>query len=52
MKYKCNDCKYKFSPKTDRTPNRCPFCSSHSIQPEETAQELINSVGKRQIPDQ
>ncbi|MBU2561698.1 MAG: hypothetical protein KKD17_05345 [Nanoarchaeota archaeon] len=51
MKYRCLDCGYKFQPKTTRQPNRCPFCSSPSIRPAETAQDLLNSVGKRQIPE-
>ncbi|MFC1740917.1 hypothetical protein ACFL3V_00070 [Nanoarchaeota archaeon] len=51
MKYRCLGCGYKFRPKTERTPNRCPFCSSSEIKRDENAQDLLNSVGKRQIPD-
>ncbi|MBW2972517.1 hypothetical protein KY359_05770 [Candidatus Woesearchaeota archaeon] len=50
-KYRCLDCGYKFQPKTEREPNRCPFCSSPSIKINESAQDIINAVGKRQIPD-
>jgi predicted Zn-ribbon and HTH transcriptional regulator len=50
--YRCTACGYKFQPKTERLPNRCPFCSSPEIKLNETAQDLLNSVGKRQIPDQ
>ncbi|MBW2997100.1 hypothetical protein KY349_02030 [Candidatus Woesearchaeota archaeon] len=53
MNYRCTACGYKFRPKTERLPNRCPFCSSPEIQQNETAQDLLDSVGqKRQIPDQ
>ena len=51
MSYRCTACGYKFVPKTNRIPNRCPFCSSPDIKPNETAQDILNDVGKRQIPD-
>ncbi len=51
MKFRCLDCRYKFSPKTERLPNRCPFCGSSSIKKDETAQDVLDEVGHRQIPD-
>lgn len=51
MKYRCLNCGYKFKPKTERAPNRCPFCSSPQIKRDESAQDIINTVGKRQIPE-
>lgn len=51
MKYRCTNCGYKFAPKSDRPPNRCPFCSSPEIRIDESAQDILNEVGKRQIPD-
>jgi DNA-directed RNA polymerase subunit RPC12/RpoP len=50
MKYRCANCNYRFSPKTDKVPNRCPYCSSPGIMMEETASSLLRSSGKRQIP--
>jgi predicted Zn-ribbon and HTH transcriptional regulator len=51
MKYRCTGCGYKFQPKTERTPNRCPNCSSPEIKRDETAQDILNDVGKRIIPE-
>ena len=51
MNYRCLGCGYKFTPKTERIPNRCPHCSSPDIKRAETAQDIIDSVGKRLIPD-
>ena len=52
MNYRCTACGYKFKPKTERIPSRCPFCSSQEIRQNETAQDLLDSVGqRRQIPD-
>ncbi|NQU78289.1 hypothetical protein HQ545_00820 [Candidatus Woesearchaeota archaeon] len=49
--YRCLSCGYKFKPKTDRSPNRCPYCSSPDIKIDESAQDLLDSVGKKLIPD-
>jgi predicted Zn-ribbon and HTH transcriptional regulator len=51
MRYRCTSCGYKFVPKTSKTPNRCPFCSSFTVKQEESAQDILNEVGKRQIPE-
>ncbi|MFH1063910.1 MAG: hypothetical protein V1729_02420 [Candidatus Woesearchaeota archaeon] len=52
MKYRCTNCGYKFQPKTNRVPNSCPFCSSGFIQKNESAQDLIDSIGNKLIPEQ
>lgn len=51
MKFECISCKYKFVPKTERVPKRCPFCSSPELREAESAQDLLDSVtGDRLIP--
>jgi len=31
VKYRCGKCNYRFLPKGDTVPRRCPYCSSENI---------------------
>lgn len=41
-KYRCGSCNYVFIPKGDRTPKRCPYCSSNKVMVD--ARDLVKEI--------
>jgi len=42
-KYLCTNCNYRFD---STNPSECPYCSHNSIEPEKSAEELLDEVTK------
>ena len=42
VKYRCGACNYRFVPKGDRKPNKCPYCSADNIMVD--ARDLIREI--------
>jgi DNA-directed RNA polymerase subunit RPC12/RpoP len=41
-KYRCGSCNYRFVPKGDREPRRCPYCSASNVMID--ARDLVKEV--------
>ena len=47
LKLYCTSCNYQFVPKTDKTPNRCPYCDKlGTIEKANQMQDLIDEVSR------
>lgn len=45
----CTSCNYQFVPKTEKTPNRCPYCDKvGTIEKVAQMQDLIDEVGRQE----
>ncbi|MBT7902535.1 hypothetical protein HN587_01640 [Candidatus Woesearchaeota archaeon] len=43
--YRCMKCNYRFVPKTDAEPRRCPYCSTQgTLRTESTATQILRDV--------
>ena len=46
VQYRCMKCNYRFQPKTDKEPTRCPYCGTEeSLRLEESAEDLVRKAG-------
>ena len=46
----CTSCNYQFVPKTDKTPNRCPYCDKlGTIEKASQMQDLIDDVSRETV---
>ncbi|MFC1753307.1 hypothetical protein ACFL96_07940 [Thermoproteota archaeon] len=41
QKYRCGNCNYKFVPKAERAPSRCPYCGKDKLLVEEGVNEML-----------
>lgn len=45
LRYECSNCKYKFTPKTNKIPKACPYCSQvGTVSPVKGMQELLDET--------
>ena len=45
----CTSCNYQFVPKTDKMPNRCPYCDKiGTVEKVAQMQDLIDEVGRNE----
>lgn len=48
MKLYCTSCNYQFEPKTEKVPNRCPYCNKvGSIEKASQMQDFIDEVSRQ-----
>lgn len=48
QKYECTNCSYKFVPKTDRIPKKCPYCGTPGIRPAAKAQDIVTAAIRKE----
>lgn len=47
MKLYCTSCNYQFVPKTDKLPDKCPYCDrAGTLEKATQAQDLIDEVSR------
>jgi len=47
--FQCNNCKYRFELKGERTPRNCPYCGKiGTVVRERSAEELLKDVSNMQ----
>lgn len=50
LKLYCTNCNYQFAPKTDKMPNRCPYCDKlGTIEKASQMQDLIDDVSRETV---
>ncbi len=42
VKYRCGACNYRFIPKGDMAPKRCPYCSANNVLMD--ARDLVKEI--------
>ncbi|MBT5023350.1 hypothetical protein HOK51_08785 [Candidatus Woesearchaeota archaeon] len=43
--YRCMNCNYRFVPKSNRAPTRCPYCSTEGkLVTEKSADQIVREV--------
>ena len=46
VKYKCTNCRYEFTAKTDRSVIACPYCNKKTIKLIETGPNFVDGLLK------